>query len=158
MLSIRNETKILGKVVDSQEALAMLAYLREKQFTTIVYSNDIQQDFPDLNYAKGFEQIAGLLLVPLSVQGVDFIALFRNSQVQTVRWAGNPLDKVLKAGSAMLEPRKSFKVWSEQVGGKCKEWYFLQIPMARFYFVNTPLGPLNRLNLQASYVSYTANS
>lgn len=33
-------------------------------------------DFPDLRYAPGFDVIAGLLLVPLSVGGSDFIGKY----------------------------------------------------------------------------------
>jgi len=33
-------------------------------------------DFPDLRYAPGFSVIAGLLLVPLSISGSDFIGKY----------------------------------------------------------------------------------
>ena len=39
--------------------------------------------------------------------------------------AGNPYDKIIKekADTAkVLEPRKSFKLWSETVVGKCRQW------------------------------------
>jgi hypothetical protein len=38
--------------------------------------------------------IAGLLLVPLSREGRDFIVFFRHGQLQQVHWAGNPYEKV----------------------------------------------------------------
>ena len=69
LLSIRGETKILGKMEHSQEALAMLEYLRLRRITSVTTSQDIRQDFPDLQYPPGFDIIAGLLLVPLSVGG-----------------------------------------------------------------------------------------
>jgi light-regulated signal transduction histidine kinase (bacteriophytochrome) len=73
LLSIKGETKILGKVEHSQEALAMLEYLRLRRITSVITSQDIREDFPDLRYPPGFDVIAGLLLVPLSVGGNDFI-------------------------------------------------------------------------------------
>ena len=45
--------------------------------------------------------------------------------------AGNPYDKILREGtSAILEPRKSFKLWSETVLGKSKGWTDEQLETA----------------------------
>lgn len=86
LLSIRGETKLLGQIEHTQEALAMLEYLRLRKITSVVTSQDIKMDFPDLRYAPGFDIIAGLLLVPLSVGGSDFIVFFRKPQVREVKW------------------------------------------------------------------------
>ncbi|KAF2494636.1 hypothetical protein BU16DRAFT_44357 [Lophium mytilinum] len=123
LLSIRDETKILGDLEQSQEALAMLEYLRMRRVTSVMTSQDITQDFPDLRYPPGFSVIAGMLIVPLSVGGQDFIVFFRRGQLREVKWAGNPYEKYIKEGTeGYLEPRKSFKTWSETVVGKCREW------------------------------------
>lgn len=61
MLSIRGETKVLGKIEHSQEALAMLEYLRLRSYTSVLTTQDIRDDFPDLCYPPGFSVIAGLL-------------------------------------------------------------------------------------------------
>ncbi|KAL7951615.1 hypothetical protein V8C42DRAFT_304633 [Trichoderma barbatum] len=131
LLSIRGETKILGVIEQSQEALAMLEYLRVRKMTSVVASQDIREDFPDLQYPLGFKVIAGLLYVPLSVGGHDFIAFFRRGQIKEVRWAGNPYEKTLREGTeGYLEPRSSFKIWNELVIGKCREWVEEQIETA----------------------------
>lgn len=131
MLSIKGETKIMGKVEHSQEALAMLEYLRLRKFTSVVTSQDVKADFPDLRYPPGFHFVAGLLLVPLSVGGHDFIVFFRKGQVREVKWAGNPYEKIIQEGTQdYLEPRKSFQVWHETVLGKCREWSEEQIETA----------------------------
>jgi light-regulated signal transduction histidine kinase (bacteriophytochrome)/CheY-like chemotaxis protein len=123
LLSIRDETKILGNLEQSQEVLAMLEYLRMRSVTNVMTSMDIREDFPDLRYAPGFQVIAGLLLVPLSAGGQDFIVFFRKGQLKEVKWAGNPYEKFIKEGTeGYLEPRKSFRTWSETVVGKCREW------------------------------------
>lgn len=128
MLSIRGETKILGKIEQTQEALAMIEYLRLRRFTSVVTTQDVRADFPDLRYPPGFSVIAGLLYVPLSVGGNDFIVFFRRGQVREVKWAGNPYEKTIQQGTAgYLEPRKSFAVWHETVLGKCREWTEEQI-------------------------------
>ncbi|CAA9966104.1 Bacteriophytochrome [Pyrenophora teres f. maculata] len=123
LLSIRDETKILGTLENSQEALAMLEYLRMRKIQAVMTSTDIVVDFPDLRYPPGFHVIAGMLIVPLSVDGEDFIVFFRKGQLKEVKWAGNPYEKFIKEGTeGYLEPRKSFKTWSETVVGKCREW------------------------------------
>jgi light-regulated signal transduction histidine kinase (bacteriophytochrome) len=123
ILSIRDETKILGDLEQSQEALVLLEYLRMRKVASVMTSQAIAQDFPDLRYAPGFSVIAGMLIVPLSVGGSDFIVFFRKGQLKEVKWAGNPYEKLIKEGTeGYLEPRKSFKSWSETVVGKCREW------------------------------------
>lgn len=131
LLSIREETKVLGKLDQTQEALALVEYLRMRRFTAVMDSVDVRLDFPDLRYPPGFTVLAGLLLVPLSVSGSDFIVFFRKGQMREVKWAGNPYEKFIKEGTeGYLEPRKSFKTWSETVVGKCKEWTEEQIETA----------------------------
>jgi light-regulated signal transduction histidine kinase (bacteriophytochrome) len=47
------------------------------------------------------------------------------------QWAGNPYEKFVKEGTeGYLEPRKSFKTWSETVVGKCREWTEEQVETA----------------------------
>lgn len=59
----------------------------------------------------------------LSGEGKDFIAFFRKGQLQEVKWAGNPYaNKRQGADYNPLEPRQSFKVWSEKVVGICRAW------------------------------------
>lgn len=131
LLSIQGETKILGAMEQSQEALAMLEYLRMRKLTSVAASQDFRDDFPDLTYAPGFHVIAGLLYVPLSVGGNDFIVFFRRGQIKEVKWAGNPYEKTIRDGTAgYLEPRKSFKIWNETVLGKCREWNEEQVETA----------------------------
>ncbi|KAK4230191.1 hypothetical protein QBC38DRAFT_57278 [Podospora fimiseda] len=131
MLSIRDETKILGNIAHSQEALAMLEYLRLRKFTSVLTTQDVKVDLTDLHYPPGFTVIAGMLYVPLSVGGNDFIVFFRRGQVRDVKWAGNPYEKVIQEGtSAYLQPRTSFRVWHETVLGKSREWSEEQVETA----------------------------
>jgi light-regulated signal transduction histidine kinase (bacteriophytochrome) len=121
VLVIRDETRMLGKVRDmdmSQEVIAILGYLRKKSMTKIISSTKIEKDFVDLDYPSDFKTIAGLLIVPLSSRGQDFVVFFRGPQTQEVKWAGNPHEKDIEGH---LMPRKSFKIWNATVTGS-KEW------------------------------------
>ncbi|KAI3484944.1 hypothetical protein L1887_51834 [Cichorium endivia] len=121
VIAVGNEAKILGPLNASQEVLAVTEYLRLKKFQHLVTSQDVRRDFPDMVLSTGLHVIAGLLVVPLSGSGVDFIAFLRKAQLRHVNWAGKPF-KESKEGDAILEPRKSFKVWSETVEGTCRGW------------------------------------
>lgn len=80
--SLFSKIKILGPVENSQELLAILAYLRSRQLQSIVMTQDLSTDFPDIDYSGKFELIAGFLTVPLSSEGKDFIVFFRKGQLQ----------------------------------------------------------------------------
>ncbi|CCL99470.1 uncharacterized protein FIBRA_01488 [Fibroporia radiculosa] len=120
VLVIGEGAKILGPNQHGQEILIVAEYLRLKQFDTIQVSQAVTQDYPDLQLANGLEVIAGLLYVPLSAGGRDFIAFLRKGQPRQVRWAGRPF----KDGEQrnILEPRASFRTWSETVAGRCRAW------------------------------------
>ncbi|KAH8824835.1 hypothetical protein DL96DRAFT_1467371 [Flagelloscypha sp. PMI_526] len=120
ILVVGEGAKILGPNLHGQEVLIIAEYLRMKQFATIQVSQAVTQDFPDLDLPN-LEVIAGLLYVPLSYGGRDFIAFLRKGQPRDVHWAGKP-NKDVDAAGRTLEPRKSFKIWSETVAGKCRTW------------------------------------
>ncbi|KAF9013357.1 hypothetical protein BDQ17DRAFT_1386916 [Cyathus striatus] len=119
ILVIGEGAKILGPNQHGQELLIMAEYLRLKQFTTTA----------DSRHSSGFEIIAGLLYVPLSSGGKDFIAFLRKGQPREVHWAGKPY-KEGHGTKATLEPRTSFKIWSETVAGRCRAWTEEQLETA----------------------------
>ncbi|KAJ5577541.1 uncharacterized protein N7459_006505 [Penicillium hispanicum] len=122
-LSIRDETKILGNNQHSQEVLALLEFLRMRKINSVMASHDIIKDFPDLQYPPGLKAISGLLYVPLSTGGHDFIVFFRKGQLTEIRWAGNPYEVAKRKETAgYLEPRSSFAAWRETVLSQSREW------------------------------------
>ncbi|KAF8073642.1 GAF domain-like protein [Lyophyllum atratum] len=129
ILVIGEGAKILGPNEHGQEILVMAEYLRLKQFDTILASQSITKDFSDLQVTAGFHTISGLLLVPLSMEGTDFIAFLRKGQPREVRWAGKPYKDGREATST-LEPRKSFKTWTEVVAGRSRVWSEEQLETA----------------------------
>ncbi|KIA75444.1 hypothetical protein HK57_00088 [Aspergillus ustus] len=119
-LCIRGETKILAKSPQTQEMLALLEYLKQRKVNSVLTSNHIVKDFRDLHYPPGFKDISGMLYVPLSTDGLDFIVFFRRGQMTEVKWGGNPNEAKFTGGH--LEPRKSFQTWRELVLDRCREW------------------------------------
>ena len=90
-------------------------------FSTLQVSQAVTADYPDLELTTGLEVIAGLLYVPLSAGGRDFIAFLRKGQPRQVKWAGRPY-KGEGGLRSVLEPRASFKTWAETVAGRCRVW------------------------------------
>jgi len=85
-------------------------------------SQCVTQDYPDLRLPSGLDVISGILYIPLSITGQDFIALLRKGELRRVHWAGRPY-KDPNDTTSSLEPRKSFKVGSilftgvDRIGG-----------------------------------------
>ncbi|KAJ7134353.1 hypothetical protein C8R44DRAFT_610147 [Mycena epipterygia] len=130
VLVIGEAAKMLGPSEHGQEILIMAEYLRLKQFTTIQVSQGVTQDFEDLTLSAGLEVVAGMLYVPLSSEGKDFICFLRKGQPRHVHWAGNPNAKNDTGPVPVLEPRKSFRVWSEMIAGRCRAWTDEQLETA----------------------------
>lgn len=130
VISIQTRTKTLGCSSLCQESLALLEYLRVKKPSEVVASHDITTDFADLEYPPGFTLLGGLLYMPLSVDGVSFIVLYRKAQVQEVKWGGKPYENQHFGAGGLLEPRTSFKMWREVVTGRSREWTIDQVELA----------------------------
>lgn len=124
--SISGETKILGKPSDSQEVLALVEYLRMRQVDTVLWSIDIGKDFQDLSYPPGFKLIAGLLYIPLSAAGQDFIVFFRNRQWKEITWVVSPLKEEQKDDSS----RSSVNVRKETVLCRPDGWLAVDLENA----------------------------
>jgi two-component sensor histidine kinase len=60
-----------------------------------------------------------MLALPISRSPRDYVVLFRQEIVRTVRWAGDPyLPKEFGPNGDRLSPRKSFESWAETVSGR----------------------------------------
>jgi chemotaxis family two-component system sensor kinase Cph1 len=62
----------------------------------------------------------GALSVPLSFGFKDLIIWFRPESVREVTWGGRPHEK--SDSDDVLNPRSSFKKWTENICGKSREW------------------------------------
>ncbi|TID19422.1 sensor histidine kinase/response regulator [Venturia nashicola] len=115
LLVMDDEARAVGKLASYQEALVLVQYLRARGVTSVMASQKITHDFPDLMYAPGFNNIAGLLAIPLSRSGSDFLVLFRKEQLMEIHWAGNTQERFELLGMENIEPAASFQRWVEHV-------------------------------------------
>ncbi|EDN97971.1 hypothetical protein SS1G_12828 [Sclerotinia sclerotiorum 1980 UF-70] len=94
LLNIQDEARAIGKLRPYREALAILAHLQSRRFTEIFATHNIAKDLPKIKDPSGNNSVAGILVIPLSTGGNDFLVFFRRGQLREVRWAGNPYEKI----------------------------------------------------------------
>lgn len=126
LLSIGDTMKILGDMNRSREIIAIGEFLRMQTFEQMIYTNNINKHFPELEASSAIGPIAGLLCIPLSNTGEDFICFLRKGEMSSVSWAGNPN----KNNNLSLQPRASFKKWTERVMMSAKQWEDEQLETA----------------------------
>ncbi|TVY90829.1 Cyanobacterial phytochrome B [Lachnellula willkommii] len=121
-LAIRGEARTIGKIHAYSEAIALLQYIRQRSFTEVFASQNVNKDCPDIIYEPGIAVLVGMLVIPLAPNGTDFIVFFRKTKEKEIIWAGNPNEKENSGKTAYLEPRSSFARWSQQVTGTSRGW------------------------------------
>lgn len=121
-LVIKGEARTIGKLIAYGECIALLQYVRQQAFVHIFTSHAISKDCEGLAHPAGFHAIAGLLVIPLAMSGADFLVFFRKGKEREIKWAGNPHEKTGNLTTSYLEPRSSFKRWTENVMGTSREW------------------------------------
>ncbi|KAK3682924.1 phytochrome-like protein [Podospora appendiculata] len=126
-LVIEGEARTIGRLSSYTEAVTLLKYLFLKESRQIQFSSNIRADFQDLVFPSGFKTIAGVLYIPLSGTNHDCVVFYRKSQLREVHWAGKPS---LRGKIGNLEPRNSFKKWTQVVAGTSKGWTKEQSNMA----------------------------
>ncbi|KAK3375611.1 phytochrome-2 [Lasiosphaeria ovina] len=118
-LVIEGEARTIGRLASYTEAVTLLKYLFYRRPNKILFSSNIRADFHDLHYPSGFKSIAGVLYIPLSGTTEDCVVFYRRNQLREVHWAGMPS---LAGKFGRLEPRNSFKKWTEVVDGTSMAW------------------------------------
>ena len=114
---VQDDARTISKLASHLEAVTLLNHVNFRKLKSVFASENITKDFSNLNYDSYFKHIAGLMFILLSSIAGDFVVFFRENQIKEVHWAGNP--NIEKFGS--LEPRNSFKKWTERVQGICTE-------------------------------------
>ncbi|MBX9466525.1 MAG: GAF domain-containing protein [Rhizobium sp.] len=81
----------------------------------------LSEDYPPAS--DYFEDVSGIMAVPLSQIPRDYLFFFRKERLQTLNWAGNP-EKTYETGPLgdRLTPRKSFAIWKETVQRQATPW------------------------------------
>ncbi|WP_066774664.1 HWE histidine kinase domain-containing protein [Croceicoccus mobilis] len=116
---IDGEVSMVGLTPSREQFERLVRELNRREASQVFSTARISDMLPE---ASDYSQrAAGLLAIPVSRRPRDFVVLFREEQLRSVRWAGNQ-EKEIEYGpnGARLTPRKSFEEWSDLVRGEAK--------------------------------------
>ncbi len=150
-----NGRSALSGLTPSQGQFAELVRVLNRNAAGRVFATDhIAGFWPDIGPAG---VAAGLLAIPISRSPRDYVVLFRQEIVRTVRWAGDP-HKPVEYGpnGPRLTPRKSFETWSELVRGRSQPFTAAERRVAETIRV-TLIEVVLRLTDEANAVRIQAN-
>ncbi|TIA78621.1 hypothetical protein E3P81_03827 [Wallemia ichthyophaga] len=124
IICYNGKMRIIGNDVYYDDIKQIGKYLKQKKWKDIRYTTRLKREYPNIEI-NNEQNLSGLLYVPLSdnskeAPGDHFVAFIRSGQLEKISWAGNPSEKT--AGSAPLQPRASFKKWTESVTSTAREW------------------------------------
>ncbi len=126
----------VGDVPTLEQRVALIAWLRDRQLDVtseeqVFTTNSLSELYPP---ADAYTDVgSGLLAIPISRSGRDWLLWFRPELIQTVKWGGNPHEKPIVEGphGPRLMPRTSFEIWKETVRGQSNRWQPFEIKAAR---------------------------
>ncbi|MGO7670284.1 HWE histidine kinase domain-containing protein [Rhizobium ruizarguesonis] len=113
---INGRLALAGIGPDERSFAALVRHLNRSATGRIYAVDRLAEAYPDLEVD---DAVAGMLAIPISRSPRDYVVLFRQELVRTVRWGGDP-HKPVEYGpnGPRLTPRKSFEAWSELVRGR----------------------------------------
>ncbi|MBY5766389.1 HWE histidine kinase domain-containing protein [Rhizobium laguerreae] len=113
---INGRLALAGIGPDERSFAALVRHLNRNAAGRIYAVGRLAEAYPDLEVD---DAVAGMLAIPISRSPRDYVVLFRQELVRTVRWGGEP-HKPVEYGpnGPRLTPRKSFEAWSELVRGR----------------------------------------
>lgn len=108
-----------GQTPNTEEFIRIVRTLNANQAGKVYATDHIAGLLPE---AEAHASVAaGMLAIPISRTPRDYVVLFRQERIKSVRWAGNP-EKPVDFGpnGARLTPRQSFEEWKELVQGRSR--------------------------------------
>lgn len=115
---IKDDERYLGEPQWLQECSDACNYIRAHKSSTIISTNDVAAELPAFNVGAEPTLTQRAMIVPLSTDGDDFLAIFRKVTVQTKDWAGQPSSEDHK----FMQVRESFSSWSDTTIEQSAKW------------------------------------
>ncbi|MGO6734127.1 HWE histidine kinase domain-containing protein [Rhizobium ruizarguesonis] len=151
---INGRLALAGIGPDERSFAALVRHLNRNAAGRIYAVDRLAEAYPDLEVD---DAVAGMLAIPISRSPRDYVVLFRQELVRTVRWGGDP-HKPVEYGpnGPRLTPRKSFEAWSELVRGRSLPFTEAERRVAETIRV-TLIEVVLRLTDEVSMARQTAN-
>ena len=126
---INGHIAIAGLAPDEDDFLRLTHELNRTTAGKVFATDHIAGFLPEAD--RWSDRAAGMLALPISRSPRDYVVLFRQEIIRTVRWAGDPyLPKEFGPNGDRLSPRKSFEAWSETVRGRSQPFTPLERQVA----------------------------
>lgn len=120
----------LGKTPNDKQLLDLMSWIPANVKESIYHTDQFSSENSDAAAYK--DSVSGILISVLSRELGDYLVWFRQEQIQTVKWAGNPDKTIIINANGLLDiaPRNSFEVWAETVSGVAETWDLAEIRAA----------------------------
>ena len=106
-----------GRTPDPRRVPSLVEWLQRQAGDTVVASDRTD----DWAAPLAGDPVSGVLAMRLAAD--DWLLLFRDEQVETVRWAGEPSKALTPTDDGLrIAPRRSFAVWRQSVRGRSAPW------------------------------------
>ncbi|MBY5855159.1 GAF domain-containing protein [Rhizobium leguminosarum] len=151
---INGRLALAGNGPNERGFAALVRHLNRNAAGRIYAVDRLAETYPDLEVD---DAVAGMLAIPISRSPRDYVVLFRQELVRTVRWGGDPHRPVeYGPNGPRLTPRKSFEAWSELVRGRSLPFTEAERRVAETIRV-TLIEVVLRLTDEVSMARQTAN-
>jgi len=118
-----NESMIkLGDTPDDEHLRKLRNWLTQSGKSSVFFTEKLSSVYPEALAYTGSG--SGIMVATLSLEMGEFMIWFKQEQLNTITWAGNPEKpvEISKDGMARISPRNSFEEWSEIVSGVSEKW------------------------------------
>lgn len=129
VVSINGKITSEGAVPDEEALENLLLWAAGKTSGAVFASHELGEVYDE---ARAYTDIAsGVLVIPTSNNGSDFIMCFRPESIKDIKWGGDPNQAINFAKDGLkYHPRNSFKIWLQTVYGQAEEWSRLEVEAA----------------------------
>ena len=120
----------LGKTPTGQQAIDIDLWIKSFSEKGLFHFNNLTEINPALNDSQ--DVACGILVAPLERNFYSYIAWFRGTVINTIKWAGKP-DKIIRQnqGKLTISPRSSFATWVETFQAQSAPWLKNEIAAAQ---------------------------
>lgn len=125
-----NEYAVAGRTPERSDVAKLVAWLDERGGGEPFVSDSLPIAQPQ--FAALAPIVCGILALPLTASGGNYIIWFRTEVESSVNWGGDPNKpvEISSDGVARISPRKSFALWKEIVRNHSQRWKRVEIEAA----------------------------
>jgi light-regulated signal transduction histidine kinase (bacteriophytochrome)/CheY-like chemotaxis protein len=126
---INGSSAFSGLTPKAEDFRRIIAFLNQDATGRVFATDEIASVLPGAERFAG--RAAGMLAIPISRAARDYVVLFRQEIIRSVRWGGDP-HKPIEFGpnGPRLTPRESFAEWKELVEGRSRPFTASELRVA----------------------------